>query len=96
MDEHVNSGGQKYDILIEGLPITDHQGIPEATDTGLKIARYSVSGVMKDIISKVKKVIYRRYTPNSIQTPSMNSRADKLKEINTVKGCSLSSPKEVR
>ena len=31
MDEHVNSGGQKYDILIEGLPITDHQGIPEAT-----------------------------------------------------------------
>ena len=31
MDEHVNSGGQKYDILIEGLPITDHQGVPEAT-----------------------------------------------------------------
>ena len=89
MDEHVNSGGQKYDILIEGLPITDHQASPKQpqSDTGLKIARYSVSGVMKDIISKVKKVVYRRYTPNSIQTPSMNSRADKLKEIKTVKGC---------
>ena len=93
MDEHVNSGGQKK---VCQLLITKASPKQPQSDTGLKIARYNVSGVMKDIISKVKKVVYRRYTPNSIQTPSMNSRADKLKEINTVKGCSLSSPKEVR
>ena len=55
-----------------------------------------VNGVINAINIKIRKETYRRYTPSSIQTPSVNSIAERLKDSNTVKGCNISSPKEAR
>ena len=66
MDEHVNSGGQKYDILIEGLPITDHQGIPEAT-----AIRY---GIEKGQIQSQRRHKRHKYQDKKRDIPPVHSQ----------------------
>ena len=71
---------------VSQLEITNASPKQPQSDTGSKRARYKVSGVINAINAKIRKETYRRYTPNSMQTPSANSIAERLKDKNTVKG----------